>query len=86
MTAGIGRIIFLCMDTGLPLIRVMNCLLRPIAALLPGMLLAVYFSWHITWQPLFATIFLMSIVFLGYLVGSFWLQRNLVDMFLKKII
>lgn len=85
MTAGIGRIIYLCMDTGLPLLRVVNYLLRPAIALLPGVLLATYCSWQITWPQPFATIFLISIVCLGYIIGSFWLQRSLVDMFLQNL-
>ncbi|MCI5123033.1 MAG: hypothetical protein D3925_00790 [Candidatus Electrothrix sp. AR5] len=85
MTAGIGRIIFLCFDTDLSFFRIGNYFLLPIGAMLPGVLIATYLAKRVTWYQPFETVVVLLIVCFGYIGGSFLVQRNLVDIFLKKI-
>ncbi len=85
MTAGIGRIIFLCLDTEISFFQISRYTLIPISAILPGTLVAVYFLGAVTWHLSIEIIIAMLIVGLGYIGVSFFMQRRLVDMFLKQV-
>ncbi|MDU9050281.1 MAG: oligosaccharide flippase family protein [Candidatus Electrothrix sp. Rat3] len=85
MTAGVGRIIYLCLDAGLSFFRISTYIILPIGAILPGVLIATYLSGQVTWHHSVETIIALLIVCLGYIAGSFLVQKKMVVMFFKKI-
>jgi len=86
MIAGIGRVIFLCLDTGLPLLRFANYVLRPISAVLPGVLIATFLTESIFFRYQIAKIVAISVVVLVcYAIFSFFMQRSLLCRLFQKM-
>ena len=84
MTAGIGRLIFICRDADLHFFHIVGYILFPSIAVMPGVLIAKYIVEQVTWHKAIETTFAFFIVCVIYIGFSFLIQRNLVNICFRK--
>ncbi|MCI5223496.1 MAG: hypothetical protein D3924_12710 [Candidatus Electrothrix sp. AR4] len=81
MVAGIGRLIFMCRDSGLSFVHIIKYALLPSLAVIPGVLTAIFLTNAVTWHRTVETGVIVLIICGGYAGFSFFVQRNLISLF-----
>ncbi|MCI5210726.1 MAG: hypothetical protein D3910_18500 [Candidatus Electrothrix sp. ATG2] len=85
MVAGIGRVIFLCLDTGLPFLSIGKYILLPISAVLPGVLIAAFLTRSFFWYQTIEALIILIIICSSYVGISFFMQRKLLLLFFQRM-
>ncbi|MDM8554713.1 oligosaccharide flippase family protein [Desulfococcaceae bacterium HSG7] len=86
MAAGIGRLIYMCRKSNIKFLRVSRYTLIPVMAVLPGILAANFMANTVTWHRNIETVTILTITCVSYAGFSLLLQRNLADVFFRKIL
>jgi O-antigen/teichoic acid export membrane protein len=86
MSAGIGRLIFICRDTKLPFSDILKYLLLSTITVIPGVVIARYVADTVTWHSIAETIAILGIVGVSSVGCSLILQKNLWDILIQKVL
>ncbi|MCI5131643.1 MAG: hypothetical protein D3904_08985, partial [Candidatus Electrothrix sp. EH2] len=86
MVAGMGRLIFICRDSGLKLFNIISYSLRPVLAVFPGILIGILLTNALAWHRIVETGLIVVSVCVGYAGISFFVQRRLIDLFFQKVL
>lgn len=86
MVAGMGRLIFICRDSGLKFLSIIHYSLRPVLAVFPGVMVGVFLTNMLAWHRIVETGLILLSVCVGYAGVSFFVQRSLIDLFFQKVL
>ncbi|XOF35363.1 MAG: oligosaccharide flippase family protein [Candidatus Electrothrix sp. YB6] len=86
MAAGIGRLIFMCWDAGVAFSDAAQYVFRPTIAVLPGVLLAQLVASAAAWHNVIELTAILGIICISYAGCSLLVQKELLDVFIRKIL